>query len=305
MRMCFPIVSISLTAILVCTASFLLYFYFQRRFLNRLNQILDDAIAGKLTTEHYDEKLLSAFESRLMRYTKMRDSQNQKISESQAQIQSFIADISHQTKTPIANILLYGELLQESDLPQEAQNHMHILLQQTHQLDFLIHALLTASRLEHNLITMHPGTYPAEDLIEKTLESIQGKAKAKAISFDVNIEPSSVFYDPKWTAEALYNLLDNAIKYSEKKTHVKVYGSSYELFYRIDIVDEGIGIEPSEQALIFSRFYRSPQVSQVEGVGIGLYLTREIISQQNGYIQVSSQAHKGTQFSVFLPLSPP
>ena len=106
--------------------------------------------------------------------------------------------------------------------------------------------------------------------------------------------------DGKWTAEALGNLLDNAIKYT-REGGITVKTTPYELFLRLDITDTGMGIPEEEQAKIFTRFYRSEAVKEQEGVGIGLYLTREIVSRQGGYLKVSSETGKGSTFSVFLP----
>ena len=107
-------------------------------------------------------------------------------------------------------------------------------------------------------------------------------------------------FDFKWTAEALANIVDNAIKYTEHGT-ITISTVNYEMFTRIDISDTGSGIPENEQAKIFSRFYRSNAVQEQEGVGIGLYLARQIISGESGYIKVASVPGKGSTFSIFLP----
>ena len=107
-------------------------------------------------------------------------------------------------------------------------------------------------------------------------------------------------FDFKWTAEALANIVDNAIKYTEHGT-ITISAVSYEMFARIDISDTGSGIPETEQAKIFARFYRSNSVQKQEGVGIGLYLDRQIISGEGGYIKVASVPGKGSTFSIFLP----
>jgi signal transduction histidine kinase len=112
---------------------------------------------------------------------------------------------------------------------------------------------------------------------------------------------STAVFDPKWTAEAVYNLLDNAVKYTPAGGKISVRAAAYELFCRIDVTDTGIGIAEAEQAKIFTRFYRSPAVAETEGVGIGLFLTRQIVTGQGGYVKVSSAPGKGATFSVFLP----
>ena len=106
------------------------------------------------------------------------------------------------------------------------------------------------------------------------------------------------WFDPKWTGEALWNLLDNAIKYTFEGDTVLIQGRAYELFYRIDVVDHGKGIPEEDIPKIFQRFYRSSKNREEEGVGLGLYLAREIIQAQGGYMKVTSG--KETVFSIFL-----
>ena len=112
--------------------------------------------------------------------------------------------------------------------------------------------------------------------------------------------PAAVF-DEKWTMEAIANLIDNAIKYTERG-NITLSVSSYEMFLCIQVTDTGIGIPEQEYSKIFSRFYRSEAVHEKPGVGIGLFLAREVIMLENGYIKVSSRPGKGSVFSVYLPL---
>ena len=108
-------------------------------------------------------------------------------------------------------------------------------------------------------------------------------------------------YDPKWTQEAVFNLLDNAVKYSPEGSEITVSMQEYEMFSCISISDQGIGIPEEEQPLIFGRFYRGSGVREQSGVGIGLYLTRQIIEGQGGYVTVRSEMGQGTTFQVYLP----
>ena len=108
-------------------------------------------------------------------------------------------------------------------------------------------------------------------------------------------------YDLRWTAEALGNLLDNAVKYTPPGGCIQVSATQYELFCRIDVRDNGIGIAEEEQAQIFGRFYRGRQVREQEGLGIGLYLAREIAQKQGGYLKLSSRPGQGSTFSLYLP----
>lgn len=108
-------------------------------------------------------------------------------------------------------------------------------------------------------------------------------------------------HDKKWTAEAIFNILDNAVKYTEVGGNIHVVVCRQELFTKISIEDTGKGIAPERQATIFTRFYRELEVHDKEGIGIGLYLAREIITLQNGYIEVQSQIGQGSKFIIYLP----
>ena len=108
-------------------------------------------------------------------------------------------------------------------------------------------------------------------------------------------------HDRKWTSEALFNILDNAVKYTPADGDIQVSVQSWEFYVKIDITDSGKGIAESRQGMIFKRFYREKEVHDVEGIGIGLFLTREIVTLQGGYIKVTSAVGSGSTFSVFLP----
>ena len=141
-------------------------------------------------------------------------------------------------------------------------------------------------------------------LLESAALGVLKKAQNRSVTLIMDVPQNlSACFDLKWTAEALYNILDNALKYTPPGGEIRVTAQAYELFCRIDVSDTGIGISEDEIPKIFSRFYRSSAVSQEEGVGIGLYLSREIITLQGGYIKVSSEPGKGSCFSVFLPRS--
>lgn len=109
-------------------------------------------------------------------------------------------------------------------------------------------------------------------------------------------------HDINWTTEAVFNILDNAVKYIQAGGNVTLKLEKYEMYARIDIIDNGKGILESDINNIFKRFYRGRDTLNEDGVGLGLYLAREIITKQDGYIKVSSEKDKGSKFSLFLPL---
>lgn len=284
--------------------------------MNKLDEMLEKAINGSFSENTYDESKLSALEVKLNRYLSICTVSSKNLSEEKEKIKTLISDISHQTKTPLANILLYSQILLEKadraeakvntdlrdQLPQMEIECIRQICTQSEKLNFLISALIKTSRLETGIISVKPERQDVNQLIETSLEELLPKAAAKTIELNRCHYSGTACFDRKWTAEALFNILDNAVKYTPDGGSITISATAYELFYRIDIADNGIGIAEEELSKIFGRFYRSPEVKQGEGVGIGLYLAREIISAQGGYIKVKSRRGFGSVFSVFLPI---
>ena len=271
-----------------------------RRMLDTLDRMLDDAIRGDFQESLYDESRLSALETRMSHYLSASTVSAKNLAEEKDKIKTLIGDISHQTKTPIANLLLYAQLLGEQDLPPESRAYVSALEGQAEKLRFLIDALVKTSRLETGILAMAPAANPLQSLLDGAVAQAAPKAEAKGILLTVEPAALTARFDPKWTTEALYNLVDNAVKYTPAGGSVTLRAREYELFCRIDVTDTGPGIPEAEQAKIFQRFYRSPAVSGEEGVGIGLYLARQIAAGQGGYLKVTSRPGEGSTFSLFL-----
>jgi len=276
--------------------------YKTRKTMKHLFEMMNRAIDGTFEESTYDESMLSALETKMKTYLSKNLLSSKELSTERDKIKSLISDISHQTKTPIANILLYSSLLKEQEeLPEELKDIVEQICSQSEKLNFLIGALIKTSRLETGIISVECSQNSVKELIENILGQVELKAKEKEISIKVFIGEEKAFFDMKWMGEAIYNILDNAVKYTSKGGHIKVEVKEYEMFCRIDIEDDGIGIEEREQSKIFSRFYRSQRVHDIEGLGIGLFLTREILSSEGGYMKVASAVGQGSTFSVFLP----
>ena len=299
------LIMIALISILVSVCIVIINNYNIRKIMNKLDNMIELAIIGKFTETTYDESVLSAIESKMNNYLSSSFISSKKIELEKDKVKSLISDISHQTKTPISNILLYSEILSESnELTGSSKKIVLQICNQAEKLNFLISSLINASRLETNIINITKAKNSVNDLIYKVVNQLRTKAEIKKIhiKIDENIDNKKASFDMKWTIEALHNIVENAIKYTPQNGNIQITIVPYEFFYRIDISDNGIGIEEYEINDIFKRFYRSKRVSQYEGVGIGLFLTREIIHAQGGYIKVSSTVGKGTVFSVFLPI---
>ena len=298
------VILISISAILL-GGFFILCLFRLSRTLTRLDQMLDSALENTFEENAFDESRLSALETKLHHFLSASRARSSRTVSERDQAQTLIGDISHQTKTPIANLRLYSDLLAEqSGLPESAQMLADEIGRQSAKLDFLIQSLIKASRLENGIVQVSPETFAMDVLLESAALGVLKKAQNRSVTLIMDVPQNlSACFDLKWTAEALYNILDNALKYTPPGGEIRVTAQAYELFCRIDVSDTGIGIFEDEIPKIFSRFYRSSAVSQEEGVGFGLYLSREIITLQGGYIKVSSEPGKGSCFSVFLPRS--
>ncbi len=272
-----------------------------KRVMRDLERMLDAAMAGTFLEQDFDESLLSAVESRFAHYLAANAVSAQKLQEEKDKIKTLIADISHQTKTPVANILLYAQLLSEQELSPEGRDCAAALEGQVEKLRALIEALVKTSRLEAGVLALHPRAGPLGPVLEEAAAQLAPKAAERRIRLVISPTDISAVFDPKWTAEALCNLLDNAVKYTPAGGRVTVEAASYQLFCRIDVTDTGPGIPEEERAKVFQRFYRSPAAYEAEGVGIGLYLARQIAQGQGGYIKASSRPGQGSRFSLYLP----
>lgn len=269
--------------------------------LRRMDRMLDAALRGDFTEDVFDETLLSAVETKLAHYLSATAVSEGNLQSERDAIKTLIGDISHQTKTPVANLLLYTQLLSEQDLPQGSRDCVTALEGQAEKLRFLIESLVKTSRLETGILTLHPRSAPLAPALESAAAQVRPKAEAKGVTLTVAPTEECAHFDPKWTAEALYNLLDNGVKYTPAGGSVTVRAVAYDFFCRVDVTDTGIGIPEAEQPKVFQRFYRADAARDTEGVGIGLYLTRQIAAGQGGYLKVSSAPGAGSTFSLFLP----
>ena len=269
-----------------------------RRTLETMNRMLDTAMQGDFTEDSFDETLLSALESKLAHYLAASTTSARQVAAEKEKLKSLIGDISHQTKTPMANILLYTQLLREQPGSDACLNALDA---QTRKLNSLIDALVKTSRLESGVIALHPVPGKLHALLESAAAQLMPKASARNISITVEPADAEAVFDPKWTQEAILNLVDNAVKYTGPGGAVVLSAAAYPMFSVAHVRDTGPGIAEEEQPKVFQRFYRGMAHRAEEGVGIGLYLVRSIAQEQGGYVKVSSKPGKGSTFSLYLP----
>ncbi|MGW8959344.1 sensor histidine kinase [Paenibacillus sp. NPDC055715] len=295
-------IGIAITAVFAATAVILLYRKNIHKTMKTLEKMIETAIDGNFSERVFDESVLSAVEAKFAQFLSICSVSSKNLLAEKNKINELISDISHQTKTPVANILLYSQLLSEYELPEDGSICVKALSTQAEKLNFLIQALLKTSQLETGMIKVSPRQESVQKLLHTARGQITPKADAKGISVVMENTTIHACFDLKWTVEAVYNIMDNAVKYTETGGSIAIKVIAYDLFCRIDITDSGIGISEEEHSKIFTRFYRSSTVNSQEGVGIGLFLAREIIAAEGGYIKLWSRRGSGSTFSIFLPI---
>lgn len=248
-----------------------------------------------------EDTLTARLQQQLLKLRNILTAQNQMLAQEKEQIKTLISDISHQIKTPIAAANTFAELLSDGELSAEERTEYITTLQMSlGKLTFLTNSLIKMSRLESDIISLKPEKNSLNEIVLQAVKTVYAKAKEKGILITFECDQTfEAVLDFNWTAEAISNVIDNAVKYTPQGGFVRLQITEYPSFLRLDISDSGVGIPEEEQAKIFGRFYRGKQSVGTDGVGIGLYLTREIINKQNGYMKVSSDEN-GSTFSMFL-----
>ena len=249
------------------------------------------------------ETLFARISYRLSRLYGIMQENRRKVDEERQELQMLVSDVSHQVKTPVANLKMVTDTLLSKPVTEEEQREfLQGIRNQTDKLEFLFQALVKTSRLETGAIWLEKKDVLLIDTLAMACSGIVYAAEKKNISVTVDCpEELCLSHDSKWTAEAVFNLLDNAVKYTPAGGAIRISVEQWEMYVKLSVSDTGKGIPESNRAAIFRRFYREEEVHGQQGVGIGLYLTREIVTRQGGYIKVVSEPGKGSEFSIMLP----
>jgi len=300
-----------LTLIFLVLFEAVIGFMFYRTVRNQINNILMqlseviDVITDMREEEVFstlEDDMLSKLQAQVIKLSGILKAQNSRLEKEKNEIKSLISDIAHQLKNPLLNLNLYISFLKDGDLDETArQEYVNNVANQLERLNWLMDYMIKMSRLEVGIIQLRPEKNSVNNLILTSLKQVFHMAENKEIQIIFNPgEDVELIADKKWTCEAITNILDNAVKYTGKNRRITINVFKYEMYVRIDIEDNGSGLEEAEINNIFKRFYRGNNSKNQDGVGIGLYLSREIVARQNGYIKVKSKPGEGSIFSVFL-----
>lgn len=287
----------------------LLVLFFGKRlshFTSNLCRTLDNMIDGneELQKSNDSETLFARINHRLIRLYEIMQENRHKVDMERQELQMLISDISHQVKTPVSNLQMVTDtLLTKPVSEEERMDFLQGIRSQTDKLDFLFQALVKTSRLETGAIRLEKKDSSLFHTLAQAMSSIVYAAEKKEIAVSVDCPENLIIsHDSKWTSEALFNLLDNAVKYTPPGGKISVSVVLWEMYVEVKVTDTGKGISESNQASIFRRFYREEEVHEQQGVGIGLYLAREIVTRQGGYIKVVSEPGHGSEFFIMLPV---
>lgn len=274
------------------------------KFADDVCETIDAAMADRRPQNFhpYEDSLTAKVQGKLLQYYDIMHEGRLQSRQDKETLQSLVSDISHQVKTPVANMKLYSGILHRPGIPEEKRElFLNTMDAQIGKLDFLMQSLIKMSRLETGTFALNPVLARLNDTIVQAMNTVWAKAEQKNIELSAQCGADiMVRHDIKWTAEAMGNILDNAIKYTPEGGRVSVTVCPWQFYTRIDISDTGIGIPKEHYNDVFQRFYRAEEVAAEEGVGLGLYLANGIVTRQKGYISVKSKVGEGTTFSVYL-----
>lgn len=283
-----------LVGILVIVIGILLYKYIVLRSeMSELSDYIDKALDGNLEITEFDEKELSKIKSKLIKFLYASQVKEAKINTEKSKTKDLIADISHQTKTPITNLSLYISLLEDN--PKD--EYIEIIKYELNKLEFLIQNLVKSSRLESDIISLQRHQANLKDILEDVLREFKVILDEKCISINLKDEDLIFNLDERWLKEAIHNLVDNAIKYSPNGSTINISIYKSYLNYNLDIENECKDLSEETLPKIFERFYRGKNSVSKDGLGLGLFIAREIIEKHGGNLRASLDENR-IKFSV-------
>lgn len=273
------------------------------KFTEKVCYAVDQIIQGTTDMDFDLEKdtLLSKMQWKLKQLCEITEAAAKDNVMQREQMQSIVSDISHQIKTPVANVSMYCDTALNPELPIERQEEcLQVMRRQIDKLEFLVQSLIKMSRLEQNIIMLKPEQSCLYETLHEVTESVRLRAEQKNLTLELKCPQELMLsYDPKWTAEALFNVLDNGVKYTPSSGTIRIFVEPMNIYTKVCISDTGVGIPQDQINNVCKRFYRGDNVRKEDGVGIGLYLTKEIVMKQNGYIKITSKEGGGTEVSLY------
>jgi signal transduction histidine kinase len=223
----------------------------------------------------------------------------------------FLSIAAHELKTPLTSLLGYAQLFQrrmlrEGTMLERDQRSLRVMVEQAQRLNRMVQALLDISRLELGQLTITREAVDIGVLVRRIVEENQHTLESRSLQLHAPDTPLIIQGDELRLEQVIQNLIQNALKYSAANAPITIIVEGNSPYVSIAVVDQGIGIPQNALPLLFQRFYRASNAEQrqISGIGVGLYVVREIVTMHGGEVSVESTEGQGSTFTVRLPLDP-
>ena len=294
----------SIYIIIVCLVIEFISLYFTKKRYNDISELTYkiDKILHNNDYTNFDvnkEGELAVLNSEIYKMTVRLREQTERLENEKNYLKDYLADISHQIRTPMTSINIMISRLSRQELNFEERFRLiKEISKQLTRIEWLVTALLKVAQLKSNAVKLKKKIINVEKVISKALEPLRIQAEIKNVEIKQKIENGANYKgDYYWSIEAISNILKNCIEHSENGGSIEIISKVNPIYTEIVIADEGKGICKEDLPHLFERFYRGKN-SCSESIGIGLYLTKMLISKQNGVITAKNRKSKGAEFNI-------
>ncbi len=288
--------------ILLCggfTAVHFFTVYFRYRKISQLTSHIDRILHENenICLDDYNEGELALLQSEIHKMTVRLREQQSKLTEDKIYLADFLADVSHQIRTPLTSINILVSMLSEPDITFEKREQtVHKLYGLLSRIDWLINALLKMSKIDAGTVKFHGEKITMQQLLDKACMPVRVPIELHCQELVVEAD-GELECDIAWSCEAIGNIVKNCMEHTPDGGTIKVVGSENPLYSEIVITDSGSGIAPEDLPHIFERFYKGKASEDKGGFGIGLALARMIITGQNGTLKAENYSG-GAMFTI-------
>lgn len=294
----------SIYIILVCLVIEFISLFFTKKRYNDISELTYkiDKILHNNDYTNFDvnkEGELAVLNSEIYKMTVRLREQTERLENEKNYLKDYLADISHQIRTPMTSINIMISRLSRQELTFEDRFKMiKEISKLLTRIEWLVTALLKVAQLESDTVKLKKEKTNVEEVVNKALEPLKIQAEIKNIKMKLKIEKNTNYKgDYYWSVEAISNIIKNCIEHSENGGIIEIISEINPIYTEIIITDEGKGICKEDLPHLFERFYRGNN-SGSESIGIGLYLTKMIVSKQNGVITAKNRENKGAEFNI-------
>ncbi len=267
--------------------------------IQKLNDYLSHVCSGDYSLDITDnrEGEYSLLKNNIYKVVVMLQASNEALKNDKSVLAEYLADISHQLKTPLTSMMVMTDIIKDERNGEKREEFLAVVQNQLEKIKWLISTLLKISRLDAGTVEFANTKYMLSDMLGECLKPFLITADVKNIKFITDIQNFEIRGDKNWTAEAVQNIIKNCLEHTDGGGEIRIESVASSVYNKLIISDNGCGISKKDLPHIFERFYRGENSSD-DSIGIGLALSRDILSKQNAVIEAQSQEGRGTSFTV-------